>query len=88
MTTRKFYQLCPLPEQNQQSFGGKCFVEQLFDDDKLISETLYSYATPIIRKYANGNLERLYDGWTLTTGKHIYAFCQLRKQEFLNIKKG
>lgn len=83
----KYYYLMPRPEQNQKSFCGKAFVEQCFEQDELKSETLYSYGIPIIRVYANGKMERLWDDWSYTTGKHIYAFCQLHKNEFEKVEK-
>ena len=38
------------------------------------SETLYSYGTPIIKKTAAGELVKLWDGWSATTGRHINAY--------------
>ena len=75
------YELIPI--DNRKSFYGKAFV--VIDTDK-DTETLYSYNTPIIRKDCNGNLTRLYDGWTATTGRHIAAYCGLNKKEFMAIK--
>ena len=56
--------------------------EQMTADGRQI---LYSYNTPIIEKTADGNLKRLYFGWTATTGKHIKAFCGLDKKGFLSL---
>ena len=50
------------------------------------SETLYSYDTPIVRRDADGNLVRLWDGWSATTGRHIKGFCGLNKKEFLALE--
>lgn len=47
------------------------------------SETLISYDTPIVRRKTDGELIRLFDGWTATTGRHIKYFCGLNKKEFL-----
>lgn len=63
----------------QKSFGGKALVEVHQDG----SETLYSYCAPIIKRFANGELSRLYAGWSQTTGKHIKAFCGLDKAGFM-----
>lgn len=49
------------------------------------TEVLYSYNTPIIRRTITGKLERLYSGWSATTGRHINAFCGLNKAEFLKL---
>lgn len=34
---------------------------------------------------ANGNVIRLWNGWSATTGRHIASFCGLNKKEFLNL---
>ena len=31
---------------------------------------------------ADGSLHRLWDGWSSTTGRHIFAFCGYRKKEW------
>lgn len=85
MLTNKYFELMPLPEQHQKRFYGKAYIEQWFKDSELLSETLYSYGEPIIRKYPNGKLERLWGGWSQTTQKHIFAFCRIRKQEYLKL---
>lgn len=71
--------LYELKADNQKSFYGKALVEITADGKQI----LYSYNTPIIEKTADGGLNRLYFGWTATTGKHIKAFCGLNKKEFL-----
>ena len=68
-----------IPDDGRKSFYGKAVVE-LADDG---SETLYSYDTPIIKKTAAGELVRLWDGWSATTGKHIKAFCGLNKAAYM-----
>lgn len=73
----KRYELTP--NNGRKSFYGKAIIE-VADDG---SETLYSYNTPIIKKSSNGDLVKLWDGWTATTGNHIRAFCGLSKAEFL-----
>lgn len=73
----KIYELCPV--DGRKSFYGKALV-QIHQDG---SETLYSYTTPIIKKAPNGDLTRLYAGWSLTTGRHVKAFCGLDKAGFM-----
>ncbi|MBO7712307.1 MAG: hypothetical protein J6S85_01990 [Methanobrevibacter sp.] len=76
-----FYELHPT--DGRKSFYGKALV---LPDDKG-GETLYSYNTPIIHRDINGKLTRLYFGeWTLTTGRHVLAFCGLDKKEFETLK--
>ena len=72
------YDLVPKAEQGQDTFYGKARVYI----DKDGSETLCSYDTPIARKMPNGEVQKLWDDWTTTTGKHIYAFCGMRKKEW------
>lgn len=74
----KTYELLPLESQHQKSFYRKATVEV----DENGNQTLYSYGTLIIEKTADGNLLKYWDGWTVTTGKHIFAFCGLRKKEY------
>lgn len=73
----KRYELTP--NDGRKSFYGKAVVEIAADG----SETLYSYNTPIIKRSSSGDLVKLWDGWTATTGRHIKAFCGLSKAEFL-----
>ena len=70
------YELIPI--DGRKSFYGKAIVEMQDNG----AETLYSYGTPIIRRDASG-MKRLWDGWTLTTGRHIKAFCGLNKKQFM-----
>lgn len=69
------------PTNGQKSFYGKAIVK--INDDG--SETLYSYDTPIIRRNADGELVKLWDEWTATTGKHIKAFCGLNKAGYMEL---
>lgn len=65
------------PTDGRKSFYGKAVVK-IADDG---SETLFSYNTPIVRK--NGDkIVRLWDGWSLTTGRHVKAFCGLDKTAY------
>lgn len=68
------------PTTRQKSFYGKAFV-----DVENGVKTLYSYETPIIRVLKDGTFERLWDGWSATTGKHINAFCGLNKADFTSL---
>lgn len=68
----KVYELAPA--DSRKSFYGKAKV--IVEDN---TETLYSYDTPIIRRYSSGKLERLWSGWSATTGRHVAAFCGINK---------
>jgi hypothetical protein len=70
-----------IPTDGRKSFYGKAYV--IIDEDG--TETLYSYDTPIIRRHKDGTLERLWDGWSATTGRHISAFCGLNKKGFMEL---
>lgn len=80
----KIYELTPTENQNQASFGGKAKV--VIEEDG--TETLYSYGTAIIKRLPDGTLVRLYDDYTMTTGKHIKAFCGLDKKAFTKMPVG
>lgn len=73
----KQYELTP--NDSRKSFYKKAIVK--VDDDG--TETLYSYNTPIIRRKPSGELVKLWDGWTQTTGRHIAAFCGLNKAAYI-----
>ena len=73
------YELIPMT--GQKSFYGKAVV--IVEDNG--TETLYSYNTPIIKRLASGELVKLWDGWTATTGRHIQAFCGLNKAAFMSL---
>lgn len=78
----EMYQLLAQAESDEErDSGGKAIV--VIEDSG--AETLYSYGTPIIKRLVNGELIKLYDGWTQTTGKHIKAFCGLNKAEYTNL---
>ena len=62
----KRYELTPV--DGRKSFYGKAYAIE--DEGK---STLYSYHTPIVS--VNGNtIKALWDGWSMTTGRHIDAF--------------
>lgn len=73
---KEIYELTPT--DGRKSFYGKAQV--IINEDG--SKTLYSYNTPIITRTATGQLVRLWDDWTATTGRHIKAFCDLNKAQF------
>lgn len=75
------YELTPT---NRKSFYGKAIV--VMDDTG--NKTLYSYNTLIITRTNSGELVRLWDGWSATTGRHIKAFCGLNKAEFMSLSRG
>ena len=68
-----------IPNDGRKSFYGKAVVEMADDG----SETLYSYDMPIVKKTAAGELVKLWDGWSATTGRHIKAFCGLNKAAYM-----
>ncbi len=68
------YELIPT---QQKSFYGKAKVEEING-----TKTLYSYGAPIIRINADGTLDKLWYGWSRTTGRHIQAFCWINKKGF------
>lgn len=71
-----------IPCDGRKSFYGKCYVKVSEDG----AETLYSYHTPIITRFSDGSLKRLWFGWSTTTGRHIKAFCGMNKKEFEALK--
>lgn len=71
-----------IPNDNHKSFYGKAIVK--VEDD---GETLYSYGTPIIKRFYNGTLKKLWFGWSATTGRHIKAFCGMNKNQFESLNK-
>lgn len=75
----KRYELTP--NGTQKSFYGKAVVEI----DNAGNETLYSYNTPIIKRMVTGELVRIWDGWSATTGRHIIAFCGMHKAEYIKL---
>lgn len=75
----KMYELTPT--NGRKSFYGKARV--LIDDDG--TETLYSYNTPIIKRTTSGELVKLWDGWSATTGRHIVAFCGPNKAQYIKL---
>ena len=72
------------PVDGRKSFYGKALVHV----DNAGNETLYSYNTPVITRTNTGDLIRLWSGWSMTTGRHIKAFCGLNKKEYESLKGG
>lgn len=67
------------PTNGRKSFYGKAVVQVAEDG----TETLYSYGTPIIKRTSAGELVKLWNDWTATTGTHINAFCGLNKAAYM-----
>ena len=59
------------PTDSHKSFYGKATVGIAADG----AATLYSYGTPILRKNADGSLDKLWYGYSVTTMRHINSFC-------------
>lgn len=72
------------PNDSHKSFYGKAYVRA--EDDG--TRVLESYRTDIVKMNHNGELTRLWNGWSATTGRHIAAFCGLNKREFMNLPMG
>lgn len=66
------------PTDCRKSCYGKAEVA-VYDDG---TKELYSYGTRIMRKHPDGTLERIWGGWSATTGRHIKYFCGLNKKEY------
>lgn len=69
------------PTNGRKSFYGKAVV--VVEDNG--TETLYSYGTPIVKRLVSGELVKMWDGWTATTGRHIKAFCGLNKAAYMSL---
>lgn len=70
------------PDDSHVSFYKKARV-YVSDDG---TETLVSYNTPVMEKAPDGTLKRLWGGWSATTGRHIKAFCGIRKAEWVKME--
>ena len=77
------YELIPRPEQGQESFYGRAKVIILPDD----TEQLYSYDKLICENHNGQIIRRWPDNkkLSMTTAKHIKAFCGMTRKEFLAI---
>lgn len=67
-----------IPVDGRKSFYGKAVVRVHHDG----AETLQSYGTNVMRRDADGTLHRLWSGWSMTTGRHIKAFCGMGTAEW------
>lgn len=65
------------PVDGRKSFYGKAVVEISSDG----TETLYSYQTPVMRRKGS-ELTRLWSGYSTTTGRHVAAFCGIKKADW------
>lgn len=72
------YELQPI--DGRKSFYGKCYV---LEEDG--AQVLYSYNTKILTRKQDGTMTRHWDDWSLTTGRHVKAFCGLDKAGFLAV---
>lgn len=66
------------PTTSQKSFYGKAIILTFSDGSKVLK----SYSTLVAKQLPNGQIVRLWGGWSATTGRHIAAFCGLNKREF------
>ena len=65
------------PVDGRKSFYGKAWVKEYADG----TQVLRSYETDVMRRNPDGTLVRLWWNWSATTGRHIFAFCGLRKAD-------
>ena len=75
----RIYELTPT--DGRKSFYGKAVV-QIEENG---TETLLSYGTPIIKRFVSGEMVKLWNGWSVTKGRHIKAFCGLNKAEYMDL---
>lgn len=66
------------PTDGRKSFYRKAIV--IVEDDGI--ENLQSYDTTVMRKYPDGKIEKTYDRWSATTGRHIKAFYGMSKKDW------
>lgn len=71
-----------VPTDGRVSFYRKAMVR--VDNDG--SKTLYSYGTKIMTVFSDGSAVRYWDGYTMTTGRHIRSFCGLNKKEYMALE--
>lgn len=70
-----------MPKDGRKSFYNKAVVRVSENG----AQTLRSYTTDVARITPDGKVERLWTGWSATTGRHIAAFCGMNKKEFTNL---
>jgi hypothetical protein len=66
------------PTDGRKSFYRKAIV--IVEDNGI--ENLQSYDTTVMRRYPDGKIEKTYDKWSATTGRHIKAFCGMSKKDW------
>lgn len=69
-----------MPKGSHKSFYGKAKVVTMDDN----TEVLFSYDMAVLMK-RDGNLYRLWDDWSATTGRHIASYCGLNKKEYMSL---
>ena len=69
------------PDDNRKSFYGKAKVLHFADG----YDYLVSYDTIVAAISPDGQVHRLWDGWSATTGRHIKAFCGMTKAQFTKL---
>ena len=69
-----------IPTDSRKSFYGKAKVAVM--DDK--TEILFSYDTAVLMK-RDGQLFRLWDDFSATTGRHIASYCGLNKKGYMSL---
>jgi len=70
-----------VPKDSHKSFYGKALVKQMSNG----TSVLQSYDTDVCKRDAKGNIIRLWPGWSVTTGRHIAAFCGMSKKKFTQL---
>lgn len=69
------------PNDSHKSFYKKAIVHYHADG----STSLQSYSTIVAQTTPDGKLQRTWNGYSATTGRHIKAYCGLNKSEYLNL---
>lgn len=79
---KNVYELHPI--DGRKSFYGKAIVHEMED----CSRILYSYGIPVLKIDINDKPHRLWDSWSLSTGRHIKAFTngKITKKEWDKMK--
>jgi hypothetical protein len=65
---------------------ASCSARVATDEDGV--ETLISYETPVLRRYPDGTMVRLWTGSTMTTWKHIRTYCGLSADAYRALPLG
>lgn len=67
------YELTPQQHDGVKSFYKKAYVIETDDHETI----LQSYETQVIKITANGEIVRLWDGYSATTMRHVNSFLSL-----------